>query len=59
MEVEAKAMMEAVMEAVLIIVGGAVLIFAADYALNAWGAALWRRWRRWRGHTWDDYKDNG
>ncbi len=52
-------MMEAVMEAVLIIVGGAVLIFAADYALNAWGAALWRRWRRWRGHTWDDYKDNG
>ena len=47
-------MMEAVLIAVLIIVGGAVLIFAADYALNAWGAALRRRWR---GPTWDDYKD--
>ena len=45
------------MEAVFLILGGAVLIFAADYAGNALSVALWRGWRRLRGPTWDDYKD--
>ncbi len=45
------------MEAVLIILGGSVLIFAADNVGNVLGVALWRRWRRLRGPTWDDYKD--
>ncbi len=45
------------MEAVLIILGGSGLIFAADYVGNALGVALWRGWRRLRGPTWDDYKD--
>ncbi len=47
------------MEAVLIILGGSVLIFAADDVGNALGVALWCRWRRLRGPTWDDYKDKG
>ncbi len=39
------------MEAVLIILGGSGLIFAADYVGNALGVALWRWWRRLRGPT--------
>ncbi len=40
------------MEAVLIILGGSVLIFAADDVGNALGVALWSRWRRLRGAGW-------
>ncbi len=37
------------MEAVLMILGGSGLIFAADYVGDALGVALWRGWRRLRG----------
>ncbi len=37
------------MEAVLMILGGSGLIFAADYVGDVLGVALWRRWRRLRG----------